>query len=247
MNATALRDPAPLPSRPRPSNVARWVQSPGASLALLALLAALVCVVPHDWRHFGVVRGENEVVGLAALDPYAPELVLVENGVARFERPGIETEGDAWSYAATHNLWIAKVSYRSAVTYVGFFGFTRRIEHHLLTFDPESGPEARIAMAALLAEWDRAGGMKARAAAEMRDFVGERSRPLPWGYWHNAMTVATALAVLPTLGWIPRVLGERRSRRRDRLLSRDICPSCRYGLSGASRDVCPECGAVLRS
>lgn len=49
-----------------------------------------------------------------------------------------------------------------------------------------------------------------------------------------------------SLGWIPRVLRDRRERRRVRVLRAGLCPRCGYAILGLKEQVCPECGKPLQ-
>jgi len=65
----------------------------------------------------------------------------------------------------------------------------------------------------------------------------------PTGYAHNLMTVLCVAAFIWSLGWVPRLVT---NRRRARLSAEGLCPFCRYDMQGLTTATCPECGKQTR-
>ncbi len=211
-----------------------FLQRPSVTVLCAVVFGASWWVVPHDLLCRGVTAPEG-----VSWDPLLPEFVIVENGVARFANPGVRSEGDLWSYAATHQYWMSKVSYRSEVVYEGVLGFTTKRQRHLLSFDHMVNPTA---FACVLVEYEKAGGTRAQAAREMRDFVGERERPVTWGYVFNGWMLAWGVLLVVSLGWVVRVRAWARERARQARVSAGGCGKCGYVRAGLAGGVCPECG-----
>lgn len=73
----------------------------------------------------------------------------------------------------------------------------------------------------------------------------EQVTPLWSGYLQNTIYLLLCAGSLYSLAWIPRVPAARRAR----LLSRGLCPTCKYDIHSIAADAagmrtCPECGSA---
>lgn len=63
--------------------------------------------------------------------------------------------------------------------------------------------------------------------------------PILSGYIHNSVSITLLALFLWSLGWIPRLVDDRR---RAALRDAGLCPFCRYDMTGLGSAPCPECG-----
>jgi hypothetical protein len=143
----------------------------------------------------------------------------------------------------------------------GWFGLTHESRGHtvrvqevvteqLRPWTPEEIAAVRAAFAARVSQptssptalQDDTALWRAELARDLIRGAGSTTRPLPWGYAHNALALTSLTLLITSLTALPRWLHTRRASAR---LAHGRCPRCQYPLAGLPTPTCPECGQPL--
>jgi hypothetical protein len=106
-------------------------------------------------------------------------------------------------------------------------------------FTPQQAATARRSLCSMLGE---RGWISTQDADRLQRQDVQETRWKAAGFLHDTLAAIVACAFVCSLRWIPESLQRFRARR---LLSRGLCPSCRYSLAGLETGVCPECGTPI--
>lgn len=232
--------------------VLRQLTTPAASVVFALLLAACVWRVPSADVSTASIWGAGLPgwkVGTARRLGTISLYVIKQGDHMRVE--DLDASTDALLAALRRDpddILSARISYQRVAR--GWLDVVRLDDLYELDFRPVGRRTpteaelagARIAVIGWLESHDQ--GNKPRIAAALRDPEGS-------GRVWNAAGVANSVAMVLAAGmlavsfaWVPRIVRERRIRRRAEAIAAGLCPRCGYALGALAR--CPECGGAVR-
>jgi hypothetical protein len=231
----------------------RQLTTPAASIVFALILAACVWRVPSADVSTASIWGSSLPgwkVGTARRLGTISLYVIKQGDHMRVE--DLDASTDALLAALRRDpdeIISARISYQRVAR--GWLDVVRFDDLYELDFRPvgQRNPTeseiaaARVAVLGWLESHDQ--GNKPRIAAALRDPTNAGREWNPFGVANTAAMTVSAAFLAISFAWIPRVVRERRTRRRAEAIAAGLCPRCQYAMGSIAR--CPECGEFVRS